>query len=190
MYTVLGIDADTLRIAYCRLNVQDGAFTLHSIGSVTRREMKRTPGVSRYTATYTKELRDVLYPVMEADGDIYLEDAYMGRNRRTYGYLSQVQGELRYEVGAVFGAKKPMNIIQPSVWQSSIGKYFGLPFRAPLDTKECAMRCAAKILKYVPASTHEADATCIAFYGYMEHIRVKDVSNAPEKKKGAVSRKR
>lgn len=190
MHTILGIDADTLRIAFCRLNVQGDGFVVHSVGSITRREMKKTPGVSRYSANYAKELREVLYPVLEADGEIFLEDAYMGRNRKTYGFLSQVQGELKYEVGAVFGAKKSMEIIQPSVWQSVIGKYFGLPFRAPLDTKECSMRCATKILEYVPASTHEADATCIAFYGYMQHIRAKDATNETEKKKKVVARKR
>lgn len=178
MATILGIDADTMRIAYCVLRSNLDGFTVDSVGTVDRRQMKRTKFPTRYLDSYSSDLRGVLYPVLdEPDGVVYLEDVFMGANRKTYGYLSQVQGEIRYEAEAIYGARGKIRLTLPRTWQSYVGNYFDIPFKKPLTTKDCSMMCAAKILGYLPGSTHEADAVCIAFFGHME------IKDAADKKK-------
>lgn len=188
MTTILGVDADTVRVAYCLMRTNKDKFLVEKTGTIVRRTNARKIGIGVFTPTYFKELRGLLYPVLEEDGSIYLEDAFMGRNRKTYGQLSQVQGEIKYETGAVFGMPESLTLVQPSVWQAAVGKYFDVPFRKDMDTKGCSMLCAARILGFMASSTHEADATCIAFYGYM--VRTDADNTTEEKEKEAVSPKR
>lgn len=190
MGTILGIDADTFRIAFCVLETDGVSYRVAKHGEIQRRAIKKrdTRGIQKYAATYSDDLRGLLHSVAAQGGKIYLEDVFLGHNRKTYRLLSHVQAEILYEVEGIFKYPGIVDLVQPRAWQSMVGAYNEVSFMQGEGTKEASMRCATKIAGFIPESSHVADAVCIAFFGHM--VRFNASKSEEKKTKGILRRKR
>lgn len=157
---VLGIDADTRRVAWA---------WCYSDGEMSpARTIMRSNSRGAMTADYDQKLNDSFEILWRAGGCIYLEGIYLPapdgpraerRNVRAFAALAEVHGEIKW-VARGFGLR--VEVVTPNKWHSAIlGFTTG---RAEL--KAAAMEKARDLTGLDDLTEHEADAVCIALYGW------------------------
>lgn len=152
---VIGIDADVQRIAYSAWESQ----RLLGVRTIQRANTKR-----RLEDDYHSRLVTLMRWAADNGFQVVLEGIYLAEHKGIktkanvdgFRRLANVQGEIRYEASR---CRVPLEVVQPSVWQSSVlGRTTGRE-----ELKAASMEVACRYCK--PKSEHEADAVCIGLHG-------------------------
>lgn len=141
---ILGLDPDTVRVAYALVEYDGMTPKVHSCGTVL-------PTTERMSA-----------PLREAqmrDAVVYCEEIFL-RNTQGFKSLAKVQGRIE---DACNECRLELRYVYPSTWHSSFG-WNGLK-RAEL--KAISMQYARANCASV-STDHEADAICIAIHGALQ----------------------
>lgn len=159
MTVVIGIDADARRLAYCVM--QGGRFS-------AVRSMERSNQAGTVHGRYDQHLTALMQRANEIGAVVYLENIFL-QNRgqgSVMGFkaMAEVQGEIKREARRF---SVPVIPVMAITWHSDV-----LGFTRNRDAlKRAAMEKAVEAVGYRlkaegrALTQHEADATCIAFYG-------------------------
>ena len=152
--TAIGLDADTVRLAYC--GITDGSVA--GVGTI-----ERLPKSGEIPERYDLVLAVLMKRAAALDATIYLEGIWLPQDRsranvQGFRALAEVQGEI-LAMARWSGAR--VQVVQPTVWQS---KVLGIT-RGRTEIKKAAQRIATGLTKRV-LSEHESDAVCLAMYGH------------------------
>ncbi len=159
---VIGIDADTRRIAYAVINITG---TLERFGTVARRDSR-----GRYATDYVDNISSLFGLLDKSSGRVfrvYVEDCFLAsgaqQNVRTLKSLCRVTGQIEL-FAHMAGIQRPA-FVEPGDWQFHVlGQTVD---RAKL--KAMSMEHAREFTDE-ELTEHEADAICIADYAWRKEV--------------------
>jgi len=154
---VIGIDADSKRLAYCALD--SGA--IRAVGTIERANQ-----AGRIEGRYDSALTAFMRRASEMGAVVYLEGIFLPerqgqstpRNVLAFERLAEVHGEIKR---AARLCAVPVEDVNPSVWHSAILGFS----RGREELKAAAMAKARTLTGRDDLTEHEADAVCIALHG-------------------------
>lgn len=155
--TIVGIDADTQRVALASINLSSGHIPV--VLTIDRANTRGAVDVN-----YDYRLRETLTPMTGHVDALFLEDVYTSgghgeipANPNVAYALKEVHGEIKM-IARSFGIRVEM--VSPIEWHNAI--LFETKGRETL--KRLAMEKASEAFRG-QMTEHEADAFCIALYG-------------------------